>query len=285
MSQEAGLIITALSQPPGMQWYRYQHFFRQTVHGEVKGPLVIALVAYAGKLVAAGADLIDIGGESTRPGAVPVAEAAEISRVVPVIAGIRDMGITLPITIDTTKAKVARFAVAAGANAVNDVSAFDADQDMAATVAEIKVPAILMHMSGTPRTMQSHPHYEDVVTEVANYLESRLQAAVAHGIPRTHLAVDPGIGFGKTVRHNLLLLKHLRRCTALGVPVVVGTSRKSFIGTLLSNDDGDRPVTDREWGTAATVALGIANGARVVRIHDVAHMADVARMADAIVGV
>ncbi len=240
-------------------------------------------VAHAGELVAAGADLLDVGGESTRPGAEPVPERDEIDRVVPVIDAIRQAGITTPITVDTMKASVARAALAAGANAINDVSALGADPEMAATVARAGVPVCLMHMAGTPRTMQAAPHYHDVVAEVADYLQSRMTLAERHGIPRHQLAVDPGIGFGKTVHHNLLLIRHLERFTRLNVPVVLGTSRKSFIGKLLADETGaDRPVAEREWGTAATVALGIAFGARVVRVHNVAAMADVARLADAI---
>ena len=258
--------------------------------------------AHAKALVTAGADLLDVGGESTRPGAEPVPERDEIARVVPVIDAIRQTGITTPITVDTMKASVARAALAAGANAVNDVSALNADPEMAHAVAEAGVPVCLMHMAGSPRTMQASPHYDNVVAEVAAYLERRMELAVKAGIARHRLAIDPGIGFGKTVRHNLLLIKHLDQLARLGAPVVLGTSRKSFIGRLLGEMDRqrtaatgrpgidphpidavtDRPVTEREWGTAASIALGMAGGARVVRVHDVAAMADVARVADAI---
>jgi dihydropteroate synthase len=240
-----------------------------------------AAVAHALALAAQGADLLDIGGESTRPGAAPVPEAEERDRVVPVIAGIRAAGCTTPISIDTSKAAVARAACAAGADAVNDVSALTADPDMAATVASLGVPAILMHMRGDPRTMQRDPAYANVVGEVTAYLEARVRQAVAAGIRREALAVDPGIGFGKTVRHNLLLLNHLDHLAGIGLPVVVGTSRKSFIARVL----GDGLADDwgaREWGTAATVAWAVARGARVVRVHDVAAMARVVRMADAL---
>jgi len=233
---------------------------------------------HAADLADAGADLLDVGGESTRPGANPVSESDELDRVIPVIRAIRGRGISIPITIDTTKARVAREAIAAGADAVNDVSAMEADPDMGPTVAALGVPIILMHMAGNPRTMQADPHYDNVTREVADHLEGRIRVAVAHGIPRAAVAVDPGIGFGKTVRHNLVLLKGLPHLMGLGVPVLVGTSRKSFIGRLLD----DAPVTGREFGTAATVAWAAAHGARVVRVHAVAPMAQVTAIIDAI---
>lgn len=235
-------------------------------------------IAHALKLAQDGADLLDVGGESTRPGADPVPEAEEMARVVPVIAGIRKAGCPLPITIDTTKAAVAEAAVAAGADAVNDVSAFTLDPRALSAVAALGVPVVLMHMRGGPRTMQLDPTYMNVVGEVADYLETRVRAAVAAGIPRERIAVDPGIGFGKTVRHNLTLLRHLDHLVRLGLPVVVGTSRKAFIGHVLSG----APVDAREWGTAATVAWAVARGAAVVRVHGVREMAQVARMTEAI---
>jgi dihydropteroate synthase len=236
-----------------------------------------AAVAHALRLAEEGADLLDIGGESTRPGAAPVPETEELARVVPVIEGLRAAGCRLPVSIDTAKAAVARAACAAGADIVNDVSALSADPEMAGQVAALGVPVILMHMRGTPRTMQDAPAYGNVVGEVARRLEARLQAALAAGVRREAVALDPGIGFGKSVRHNLLLLNHLDHLAALGLPLVVGSSRKSFIGKLL----GDPPEA-REWGTAATVAWAVAKGARVVRVHAVREMAWVARMADAL---
>ncbi len=235
-------------------------------------------VAHAAALVAAGADMLDVGGESTRPGAEPVTQADEIDRVIPVISGIRARGITTPISIDTSKAAVAISAVAAGANAVNDISALTLDERMAETVAGLTVPVILMHMQGAPRSMQNNPDYGSVVGEVTGYLAARIRVAVAAGIHREAIAVDPGIGFGKSVAHNLRLLKGLARLTDLGLPVVVGTSRKSFIGHVL---DG-APVDAREWGTAATVAWAAAHGARMVRVHAVQEMTHVTRMIDAI---
>jgi dihydropteroate synthase len=250
-------------------------------------------VAHAIRLLSQGADLLDIGGESTRPGADPVPEAVEIDRVVPVIHAIRAAGITCPISIDTTKAAVAAACLDAGANAINDVTALTGDPAMAGVIAKANAPVALMHMAGTPRTMQGRPQYGAVVAEVYDYLDGRIRAAVAAGIPRTHLAIDPGIGFGKTVHHNLLLLKHLERFADLGVPLLLGTSKKSFIGAVLGGDRGaltptdaktatSRPVEDRAWGTAATVALGIAKGANILRVHDVAAMADVAALSHAI---
>jgi len=207
-----------------------------------------------------------------------VMESQEIARVVPVIAGIRKARCSVPITIDTTKAAVAEAAVAAGADAVNDVSALTADPRSLSAVAALRVPVVLMHMRGEPRTMQDNPTYGDVVAEVAGYLAARVEAAEAAGIPRGRIAVDPGIGFGKRVQHNLLLLRHLDRIVSLGLPVVVGTSRKAFIGHLLSGV----PVDAREWGTAATVAWAVAKGAAAVRVHAVREMAQVVRMTEAI---
>jgi dihydropteroate synthase len=235
-------------------------------------------VAHALRLAADGADILDIGGESTRPGADPVEPAEEIARVVAVIAGIRRAGCTVPISIDTTKAAVAEAACAAGADAVNDVSALNLDPRALAAVAALGVPVVLMHMQGEPRTMQLDPTYGNVVGEVADHLAARVRAAVAAGIPRERIAVDPGIGFGKTVRHNLLLLRHLDHLVRLGLPVVVGTSRKAFIGHVL----GGATVDARDWGTAATVAWAVSRGAAVVRVHSVREMREVARMTEAI---
>ncbi|MDH4229184.1 MAG: dihydropteroate synthase [Nitrospirota bacterium] len=235
-------------------------------------------VAHALELATHGADLLDLGGESTRPGARPVDVDEEIRRVVPVIQALRAAGVSLPISIDTTKAAVARAAIAAGADAVNDVSAFTLDPEMAATCAELEVPVVLMHMRGEPRTMQDHPEYHNVVGEVADYLEGRVRAAIAAGIRRDRIALDPGLGFGKDTTHNLLLLKGLSQLTRTGLPVVVGSSRKSFIGRILEQPDPAR----REWGTAATVAWAIAHGARVVRVHAVREMTQVTRVIDAI---
>jgi len=223
-----------------------------------------------------GADIIDIGGESTRPGAEPVDAGEEISRVVPVIEALRER-IETPISIDSTKAEVAAAALDAGADIVNDVSAGRFDTEMVGFVAARAVPVVLMHMLGEPRTMQEVPAYDDVVEDVAAFLASRAAAALDVGVARNKIIVDPGFGFGKTREHNLELLRNLRRFTELGYPVLAGTSRKSFIGTTL-----DLPVGERLEGTAATVALAVAAGASIVRVHDVGPMRRVASMVEAV---
>jgi len=223
-----------------------------------------------------GADIIDIGGESTRPGAEPVDAAQEISRVVPVISALRER-LGTPISIDTMKSNVAAAALDAGADIVNDVSAGRFDPQMLGLVGGRRVPLVLMHMLGEPRTMQAAPSYEDVTEEVAAFLQERAQAARAAGIAADRIVVDPGFGFGKTREHNLELLRNLRRFTELGYPVLAGTSRKSFIGATL-----DLPVGERLEGTAATVALAVAAGASIVRVHDVGPMRRVASMVEAV---
>ncbi|MGZ4120005.1 MAG: dihydropteroate synthase [Actinomycetota bacterium] len=223
-----------------------------------------------------GADLIDVGGESTRPGADPVETAEEIRRVVPVIEALAD-AVSVPISIDTMKAEVARAALDAGAAVVNDVSAGRFDPSLLRLVADRGAPVVLMHMLGEPRTMQQNPTYRDVVAEVAAFLDARASDARATGIAPDRIVIDPGFGFGKTPAHNLVLLKELRRFTELGHAVLVGTSRKSFIGATL-----DLPIEQRLEGTAATVALAIANGAAIVRVHDVEPMRRVASMVEAV---
>ena len=223
-----------------------------------------------------GADIIDVGGESTRPGAEPVDPGEEISRVVPVIEALRER-IETPISIDTTKAEVAAAALTAGADIVNDVSAGRFDSQMLGLAAGRGVPVVLMHMLGEPRTMQAAPAYEDVTEEVAAFLRARAQAAREAGIASEKIVIDPGFGFGKTREHNLELLRNLRRFTELGYPLLAGTSRKSFIGATL-----DLPVGERLEGTAATVALAVAAGASIVRVHDVGPMRRVASMVEAV---
>jgi dihydropteroate synthase len=225
-----------------------------------------------------GADILDVGGESTRPGAEPPSVEEELSRLLPVIKAIAAR-LPVPISVDTYKAAVARRAVEAGAAMVNDISALTFDPDMARAVAERNVPVCLMHIRGTPRDMQQNPVYGDVVAEVRDWLAERAEAAKRAGIPPEHIILDPGFGFGKTAAHNLELLRRLRELTALGYPLLIGTSRKSTIGKVL----GGLPPDDRLEGTAATVALSIANGAAIVRVHDVKEMTRVARMTDAVV--
>jgi dihydropteroate synthase len=227
-------------------------------------------------LVSEGAAIIDVGGESTRPGSEPVAVGDELARVVPAIEGLAAASQAL-ISIDTTKAAVARAALDVGAGLVNDVTALRGDPAMAGLVAERGCPVCLMHMLGEPRTMQEAPHYEDVVGEVIAFLERRLTDALAAGVREEQVLLDPGIGFGKTLDHNLLLLRHLDRIAALGRPVVLGASRKRFIGALL----GAAPV-ERAIGTVATTVLGLAGGAAVVRVHDVRANLEALRVAEAI---
>jgi dihydropteroate synthase len=214
-------------------------------------------------LIGEGADVIDIGGESTRPGAQPVGAAEECARVVPVVAALR--GETdLPISIDTSKVEVAAAALTAGADIVNDVTA-GRDPAMLALVAERGATIVLMHMQGTPVTMQRAPTYDDVVAEVADFLAARAAAARTEGVAPTHIWIDPGLGFGKRPHHNLQLLAHLQRLTGLGYPVLVGASRKAFLGVVT----GD-PVEARLAGSLAAAVLAAERGARIVRVHDVA---------------
>lgn len=226
-----------------------------------------------------GADVIDVGGESTRPGAEPVEIAEEIRRVVPVIEALRDT-IRVPISVDTMKADVAAAAIDAGAAIVNDVSAGRFDPAMLPLVAARGAPIVLMHMLGEPRTMQSAPVYADVTAEIRAFLAARAEAAREAGVPSEMIVVDPGFGFGKTREHNLVLLRDLGRFTELGYAVLAGTSRKSFIGATL-----DLPVGERLEGTAATVALAVAAGAAIVRVHDVGPMCRVASMVEAVLRV
>lgn len=229
------------------------------------------------RLIEEGADLLDIGGESTRPGAAAVAEADEIARVAPVIEGIRRLRPGARMSVDTTKAAVAERALAAGASIINDVSALTADPAMAAVARAWGAGVVLMHMLGTPRTMQDSPRYEDAVREVGAYLSGRRAALEAAGMDADRLALDPGIGFGKTVEHNLELLAHLDAFAAAGRPVVVGVSRKSFIGRLTGRDAGSRLA-----GSLAAAAFCALNGASVLRVHDVAETVDAVRMLKAL---
>jgi dihydropteroate synthase len=229
----------------------------------------VAAIAHARRLVSEGAAILDVGGESTRPGAAPVDAAAEIARVVGVVEGIAGLRLPALISIDTMKAPVAAAAIDAGAAYVNDVSAFRHDPEMAGLVADRGVGCCLMHMLGEPRTMQVDPRYDDVVSDVKAFLEARLAYAVAAGIPEERIQLDPGIGFGKTLEHNLALLRRLDEIVAIGRPVVLGTSRKSFLGRLTGREAAERAVA-----TAATTVLGYERGARVFRVHDVAATAD-----------
>ncbi len=235
-----------------------------------------AAIARAIQMVEEGADIIDVGGESTRPGAEPVREEEELDRVVPVISAIAGR-IDVAVSVDTTKAAVAEAALGAGAVIVNDVSAMRHDPAMAKVVEASGAGVVLMHMLGDPRTMQSEPHYLDVVGDVRGALLEWTAGATRAGIPPECIAIDPGIGFGKTAQHNLLLLKSMRLFADCGYPLMVGPSRKSFIGLTLN-----LRVEERVEGTAAVVAWCIAGGANIVRVHDIAPMSRVVRMVQAI---
>lgn len=235
-----------------------------------------AAVAHAVQLVKEGADLLDVGAESTRPGADIVNEAEEHRRAIPVVAAVA-RAVTVPISIDTSKASVARAALDAGAVLVNDVTALRGDPDMADVVARTGAGIVLMHMHGTPRTMQQAPHYDDVVGEISEFFEERIRFAMAHGIVRRQIILDPGIGFGKLLMHNLMLLAQLRRFVQFECPLLVGVSQKAFLGQLV-----DRPVQERQWATAAAVAMAVDRGAGILRVHDVKAMKDVVQVAAAI---
>jgi len=230
------------------------------------------------RMASQGAAMIDVGGESARPGSKPVSPAEQIRRTVPVIGALAER-IDIPISIDTADFEVARTAVLAGASILNDITALS-DARMAEVAVQQQVPVILMHMQGTPATMQAEPRYDDVVAEVRDFLVARAEKAVRLGIPRERIFLDPGIGFGKTLEHNLLLLRHLDMLTATGYRVLVGPSRKGFIGKIAGRD---KPA-DRVFGTAAAVACCVAAGASVVRVHDVAEMVDVVKVSQAIAG-
>ena len=228
-----------------------------------------AAVAHALRLAEEGAAILDVGGESTRPGARPVSADEEIERVLPVVERVAAAGTDAQISIDTSKLAVAEAAADAGATYVNDVTAFRAAPEMAGLVAERDLECCLMHMLGEPRTMQDDPRYDDVVSEVKAFLEERLAFAVAEGVPEESVMLDPGIGFGKTVEHNLELLRRLEEIAAIGRPVVIGTSRKSFLGRLTGRDVGERLS-----GTIATSVIALEHGASVFRVHEVAPVVD-----------
>jgi dihydropteroate synthase len=237
-----------------------------------------AALEHAREMVAQGADIIDIGGESTRPGSEPLTEDEETKRIIPVIERL-SAEFEVPISVDTYKSSVAKKALEAGASIVNDISGLRFSNDMAKVIAAQGAAVVLMHIKGTPRDMQVNPLYRDVIGEIMEYLEESSGIALKAGIDRSRIMIDPGIGFGKTLEHNLTILERLDEFRSLGFPIVLGTSRKRFIGTVL---DIAEPK-DRVEGSAATVALGIERGAGIVRVHDVAYMTKVARMTDAIV--
>jgi dihydropteroate synthase len=230
------------------------------------------------QMVSVGVDIIDIGGESTKPGVAPVDERTELERTIPVIETIRQNPSIreIPISIDTTKAAVAEAAVRAGADIVNDVSGGNFDPMMLETVARLNVPYIMMHMRGTPTTMQQMTDYVDIVGEILAYFETQIDRAIAAGIDRSQIIIDPGIGFAKTYQQSIELIRQLDKFQTLELPLLVGVSRKSFIGKILDQPDPDR----RLWGTAATCCAAIERGVHILRVHDVIEMVDVCRVAD-----
>lgn len=232
--------------------------------------------ARAEELIHDGAHWLDLGAESSRPGAAAVGLDEELRRLMPALEAV--VGLGVPVSVDTYRAETARRAIAAGARMINDITALRGDSAMAETVAEAGCLCLLMHMQGTPETMQRAPKYDNIVDDVCAFFEERIAFAVAAGIKEEHLWLDPGFGFGKSPAHNLEMLRRLYEFRRFGRPLLIGTSNKSTIGAVL-----DLPVSERMEGTAATVAIGIANGAEAVRVHDVKAMARVARMSDAIV--
>jgi len=236
-------------------------------------------IAHGLKLAAEGAAILDVGGESTRPGSEGVPAEEELHRVMPVIEGLADAAPAARISIDTSKAVVAQAALGAGATLVNDVTALRGDPEMAHLIADSKADCCLMHMLGDPRTMQINPRYDDVVDEVKAFLEQRMQFAIDAGIPAQRILLDPGIGFGKTVEHNLELLRRIDELVALGRPVVIGTSRKSFLGRLTGRSDPEERIA----GTVATCVMAFEKGVTVFRVHDVAPVHDALTVAAATV--
>lgn len=234
-------------------------------------------IEHGSRLVEEGADIIDIGGESTRPGSEPVSVEEEIRRTIPVIKAL-SREINIPISIDTYKAEVARRALDAGATMVNDISGLRFDPDMPKVVAEYDVPVIIMHIKGRPKDMQLNPSYEALIPEIMDYLRISIRLAIKFGVKEDRIIIDPGIGFGKTFEHNLEILNNLREFTLLERPIAIGVSRKAFIGKIL----GDLPPTERLEGTAAAMAIAIYNGANILRVHDVKEMVRIARVVDSI---
>mgnify|MGYP002011362926 CR=1 FL=1 len=234
-------------------------------------------INHAKKMVNDGADIIDVGGESTRPGADEVSISEELRRVIPVVESIRSNFPDLLISIDTTKSVVAHEAVKAGADIINDVSGLDSDIDMVGMVANLKVPIIIMHMKGNPRNMQINPKYKNLIGEITSFFEKKIKIATELGINRNLIIIDPGIGFGKTINHNFEIISKLKEFSKLDLPIMIGPSRKSFIGKTLN-----LPVESRIEGTSATITASILNGANIVRVHDVLEMKRVAEITEKI---
>jgi len=243
-----------------------------------------AAIAHALEMERAGADILDVGGESTRPGADAIGADEELGRVLPVLEGLRGK-LKIPISIDTQKAAVEEAAIAAGAEIVNDVSALRSDAALGEVVRKRRVPLVLMHMRGKPRSMHLGPFASNVMRDVLAGLRAAIRRAERAGIAKSRLLIDPGIGFGKKYEQNFEVLQHLPELARLGCPLVVGTSRKVFVGWALAGKGEPWPAGKRLWGTAATVTMAVLGGAHIVRVHDVAEMAEVVRVADAIVNV
>lgn len=234
-----------------------------------------AAIKHALKLINEGSDIIDVGGESTRPGASPLTIEEEITRVIPVIKEIRKLSKNILISIDTYKSEVAKEAVKYGANIINDISGLVMDDRMVHIAAELDVPVIIMHLKGTPMDMQVNPTYENLISEITEFLRTQIQYALKNGVKKHNIIIDPGIGFGKTIEHNFKIIANLEKFKKIGFPILIGPSRKSFIGNLLK-----LPPDKRLEGTAASIAIGIVNGARIVRVHDVLEMKRVSSIAD-----
>ncbi len=244
--------------------------------GEYNSPT--AAVSQIIKLINGGADIIDIGGQSTRPGAGQISVEEELNRIIPIIKAVRAREIYAPISVDTTKSRVAIAAIEAGADMVNDISGGTYDPEMLPAVAKLGVPIVLMHIRGTPETMQTMTDYQDLVEEISQFLATQIQAAIEAGIKRSRIIVDPGIGFAKTYEQNLKIIRRLKEFRCLGLPILLGPSRKNFIGHIINRDDPQQRV----WGTAAACCAAIAGGVDILRVHDVIEMYDVCRVADAI---
>jgi len=233
-------------------------------------------LARAFELISAGADILDIGGESTRPGSASVPTALELERVVPIVRAVREKS-DIPISIDTTRAEVAAQALSEGADIINDISSLQFDPRMVRVAAQSAAPVILMHMLGIPRTMQINPTYQSVISEIIAFLEERMKFAGQNGIERGQIIVDPGIGFGKTITHNLRIIRELESFSCLDRPILLAASRKAFIGRVLGRAEGER-----ELGTAVVNTFGVAAGAHILRVHDVAFHREAVRLAEAI---
>ena len=231
----------------------------------------------AQKMIQNGVDIIDIGGQSTRPGAEQISLEEELNRVIPIIKAIRQQE-NIPISIDTTSAEVARTAIEAGADIINDISGGTYDENMFSIAAQLEVPIILMHIKGTPQTMQSLTNYQNLIVEIKDFLEQQIRKAIALKIKPSNIIIDPGIGFAKNVSQNIQLIQQLAQFKTLNSPILIGVSRKSFIGKITGRNN----PKDRVWGTAAACCGAIANGADIIRVHDVSSMYDVAKVADAI---